>query len=183
MAGLSVYDVERRVAIEVRAMREADVAAVLAVQAACYPPAMREAEDVVRARLLAAAPTTLVACLQGAVRGYAFAYPSRLGRVTPLGARYTLPAAPDTLYLHDLAVAPEAHGRGLAQALLAGLFARARDAGLRHAALVAVLDAQAFWSARGYRPDTAAGPGLASYPGPAVYMTRPLPDLRALSPC
>ena len=46
--------------IEVRAMREADVEAVLAVQAACYPPAMQEAEEVVRARLRAAAPTTLV---------------------------------------------------------------------------------------------------------------------------
>lgn len=160
-------------AIEVRAMREADMAAVLAVQAACYPPAMQELEEVVRARLLAAAPTTLVACVDAAVAGYAFAYPSRLGRVTPLGAVFRLPAAPDTLYLHDLAVLPAAHGRGLAQALLAGLFARARAAGLRHAALVSVQDSQAFWEARGYRPD-AAGPGLDTYPGPAVYMTRPL---------
>ena len=160
--------------IDVRAMRDVDVRAVLAVQAACYPPAMQEAEEVVRARLLAAAPTTLVACAGGIVSGYAFAYPSILGRVTPLGAVFTLPATPDTLYLHDLAVLPAAHGRGLALALLAELVARARAGGLRHAALVSVQDSQAFWEARGYRPAAAALPGLETYPGPAVYMTRAL---------
>lgn len=161
-------------AIEVRRMREADLAAVLAVQAACYPPAMQEAEDVVRARLLAAGPCTLVACADGAVAAYAFAYPSRRGQVTPLDAVFSLPAAPDTLYLHDLAVLPAAHGRGLAQALLARLFAWARAAGLRHAALVSVQDSQAFWEARGYRAHAAAPAGLDSYPVPAVYMTRAL---------
>lgn len=183
-AGLiDIGTVERRVTIEVRAMRETDMEAVLAVQAACYPPAMQEAEQVVRARLLAAAPTTLVACVKGSVSAYAFAYPSRLGSVTPLGAVFTLPAAPDTLYLHDLAVLPAAHGRGLAQALLAGLFARARAAGLRHAALVSVQGSQAFWEARGYRPGVATGQGLATYPGRAVYMTRTLAGHDRLSSC
>jgi ribosomal protein S18 acetylase RimI-like enzyme len=194
---------------QVRAMREDDLAAVLAVQAACYPPAMQEAAAVLLARLRAAPATTLVACCGGADAGadaganagagahadaadtadtaaaahaaaavcaYVFAYPSLPGRVTPLGAPFALPAAPDTLYLHDLAVAPQALGRGLARRLAAALLAPAAALGLRQAALVSVQDSRQFWEGLGYReahgrPRCAA---LATYPADAVYMTRAL---------
>ena len=96
-------------------MAEADMDAVLAVQAACYPPAMREAADVVRARLRASPDTVFVARDAQGVCAYLFAYPSRLGKVTPLGGRFSLPETPDTLYLHDLAVAPRAAGQGVAR--------------------------------------------------------------------
>lgn len=161
---------------EVRAMREDDLAAVLAVQAACYPPPMQEAAAVLLARLRAAPATALVACADGAVCAYVFAYPSLLGRVTPLDAPFALPAAPDTLYLHDLAVAPHALGRGLARRLAGRLLDGAAAPGLRHAALVSVQDSRRFWEGLGYReeggrPRCAA---LATYPVDAIYMTRGL---------
>ena len=163
-------------AIALRAMREQDLAAVWAVQAACYPPPMQEAQALLLARLRAAPATALVGCMAGAVCAYAFAYPSVLGRVTALGAPFVPPMAPDTLYLHDLAVAPHAHGRGLARRLAGALLAAAPAHGLRHAALVSVQDSRAFWEGLGYREDTGRErcAALASYPAPALYMTRPL---------
>jgi ribosomal protein S18 acetylase RimI-like enzyme len=137
---------EKWMADTLRAMREDDLDAVLAVQAACYPPAMQEAAAVV------------------------------LGKVTPLDAPFALPEAPDTLYVHDLAVAPRALGRGLARRLLAQLLDGARARGLRHSALVSVQGSQGFWAGLGYGVD-AARPrcaALASYPGEARYMCRPL---------
>jgi GNAT superfamily N-acetyltransferase len=109
---------EKWMADTLRAMREDDLDAVLAVQAACYPPAMQEAA----------------------------------------------------------AVAPRALGRGLARHLLAQLLDGARARGLRHSALVSVQGSQGFWAGLGYGVD-AARPrcaALASYPGEARYMCRPL---------
>ncbi|MDN4039474.1 GNAT family N-acetyltransferase [Massilia sp. YIM B02443] len=160
-------------------MHLADLDAVMAVQAACYPPSMQEPRAVVRARLLAAASSCAVAFDGDGVCGYLFAYPSRLGAVTDLGAPFAPPPQPDTLYLHDLSVAPRAHGRGLARALVEHLLATGRAQGLRHAALVSVQDSERFWTGFGFRPSRAAGAdaGLATYPGAAVYMARALHQL------
>ena len=156
-------------------MRANDLDAVLAVQAACYPPAMQEAADVVLARLAASPDTVLVARDGGGVCAYLFAYPSRLGKVTPLGGAFVVPADADTLYLHDLAVAPRALGRGLARRLVAGLFERVGAPGLPHAALVAVQDSRRFWEAQGFAPgvpDLGGAAVLAAYPAGSVYMVR-----------
>jgi ribosomal protein S18 acetylase RimI-like enzyme len=160
-----------------RPMFDADLAAVLAVQAACYPPAMQESFDVVLARLRTAPETCLVACEGdgGSVCAYVFAYASRLGAVTPLGAGFAPAADADTLYIHDLAVAPHALGRGLARGLANELAALGLARGLPHAALVAVQDARRFWEGLGFAahpPGPMAAEALASYPGGALYMAR-----------
>lgn len=163
-------------AIQIRPMGEDQLAAVLAVQAACYPPAMQEPAAVVLARLRAAPATTLVACAGDAVCAYLFAYPSLLGRVTALDAPFMPAARPDTLYLHDLAVAPRALGRGLARRLAQQLLDAAAGEGLRHAALVSVQDTRRFWEGLGFEADAGRAPcaALATYPGDALYMTRRL---------
>ncbi|KGF81792.1 hypothetical protein IA69_11090 [Massilia sp. JS1662] len=153
-------------------MTEADLDAVLAVQAACYPPAMQEAADVVRARLRASPDTVLVARDAAGVCAYLFAYRSRLGKVTPLGGHFALPDAPDTLYLHDLAVAPRAAGQGVARRLVEAMLVRA--GGLRHSALVSVQDTRRFWESLGYLPAAGDPAALATYPDDALYMARRL---------
>lgn len=161
-----------------RPMDAQDLDALLAVQAACYPPPMQEPADVVLARLAAAPDSCLVAIDDDGVCGYLFAYPSRLGVVTPLGAPFDPARAPDTLYLHDLAIAPRAHGRGLARALVTQLLAQASAQGIAASSLVSVQDTARFWTSLGYgelRLDCPqARAALATYPGVARYMTRRL---------
>ncbi len=160
--------------ILLRSIREDDLEAVLAVQAACYPPVMQEAAEVVRSRIRAAGATSFVAESGGAVCAYVFAYRSGKGVVTPLDARFEVQEAGDTLYIHDLSVSPAAAGQGLARKLVERLLALARGQGLDHCALVSVQDSQRFWERLGFREaacgDTAAQLALASYPPVAVYM-------------
>jgi len=140
----------------------------------------------VLARIDAAGESCVVVQDGEGVCGYLFAYPSRLGKLTPLGAGFEVAGVPDTLYLHDLAVAPRAHGRGLARSLVARLLARARRDGLTASALVSVQDTAAFWTALGYEASEANCPAaraaLASYPGVARYMVRPL-ACSVIAPC
>jgi ribosomal protein S18 acetylase RimI-like enzyme len=166
--------------ITLRAMQPGDLDAILQVQAACYPVAMQEGADVVLARIRQAGDTSFVAARQdGAILAYVFAYRSVQGAVTPLDARFDVATAGDTLYLHDLAVAPQAAGQGLARRLAAHVDALARRQGNRWCALVSVQDSRRFWERLGYcATDCAtqqARAALASYPPGALYMTLDLP--------
>jgi ribosomal protein S18 acetylase RimI-like enzyme len=156
-----------------RPMRAADLEGVLAVQAQCYPAPMQEPGAVVAARLLAAPDSVLVAGDAAGVCAYLFAYPSLLGKVTALGAPFALAAAPDTLYLHDLAVAPRAHGRGLGRRLVQAILAAGAQQGLAHSALVSVQASRPFWESFGYMaaPEQGAA-ALDGYGDGALYMTR-----------
>lgn len=157
----------------IRTMSEADLHAVLAVQAACYPPAMQEAAEVVLARLRTAPGTVLAACDAQGLCAYVFAYPSRLGAVTPLGAGFVPAPDADTLYIHDLAVAPRSLGQGLARRMVAALLDA--NKALSWAALVAVQDSRRFWEGQGFTVQDAGeegARGLATYPDGALYMAR-----------
>ena len=151
-----------------------DLDAVLRVQAACYPPAMQEAGEIVLQRMTAASGTCLVAddADDAGVIGYLFAYPSRLGQITDLGAPFEIAPQADTLYLHDLAVDPRALGRGLARTLVDTCLALGRANAMTHSALVSVQDSARFWQALGYRAGAAHAPDLSGYPPGAAYMVR-----------
>lgn len=161
-----------------RPLRASDIPAVLSIQQACYPADIQESEAVIRARFAGFAPFCWVAEDEGGACAYLFAYPSRIGKVTPLDADFVAANEPDCLYLHDLAVAPRAAGRGLGPALVARLLALASTQQLRHSALVSVQDSARFWSRLGFAAhpplDQPQRRHLASYPIPAVYMVRPL---------
>ncbi|WP_374326274.1 GNAT family N-acetyltransferase [Azonexus sp.] len=161
-----------------RPAQAADLPAILAVQRQCYLPSMNEDGATWAGRLAAAADFVWVGEVAGKVGAYLATYPSHLGKVTPLGGAFALAADADCLYLHDLAVAPAAAGRGLGARLVAGALAAARQHGWRHAALVCVQDAYAFWQGQGFSAPATLAPAaqaaLASYPGPARYMTRQL---------
>lgn len=157
-----------------RPIRETDLDAVLRVQAACYPPRMRESPEVVRSRIHAAAGTSLIVETDGEVAGYVFAYRSTRGAVTPLDAPFEVAIDGDTLYIHDLSVAPAAAGQGLARRLVEWLRALAREQGLAQCALVSVQGSRAFWERLGFRVSACGGEAdrlaLASYPPVALYM-------------
>lgn len=158
----------------IRLMQAGDVLNVVGIQAECYVPHMNESAAVIALRLAAAPATNWVAELAGEVVAYLAAYPSLLGKVTPLGGCFEVPVTPDCLYLHDLAVSSRARGSGVGSALVRHARAVAVSTGLPHSALVSVQDSRQYWERQGYRVmDDLAAPqcaSLASYEAPGWYM-------------
>src|SRR5690606_2606250 len=159
-----------------RTMQASDIPAVMSIQEQVYAPQLHEEEAVIRARLAACPQQAWVAEDAEGVCAYLFAYPSRLGQVTPLDGDFQPLAEADCLYLHDLAVASRAAGRGIGPALVRHKLQRAGAAKLRYSALVSVQDSQGFWSRLGFEPEeklsAPQASNLASYRIPAVYMVR-----------
>lgn len=112
---------------------------------------------------------------RGVVAGYLVSHPALLAAPpaldTLLGA---LPAAPDTWYIHDLALAPAARGRRAAAAAVDGVAALALRHGLGVLSLIAVGGSASFWRAQGFTDAPAAPDKLASYGADARYMLRRL---------
>lgn len=156
-----------------RHMTPADLPAVLSIQRACYPSSMNEAETTIRARLACAPRFAWVALRDEVAAAYLMTYPSKMGKVTPLGGAFDIPNDPDCLYFHDLAVCPTAGGHGLGAALVRHALAASRWPA---AALVCVQDARRFWMQQGFADiatlEAQQAAHLASYPGNACYMLR-----------
>ena len=160
--------------VRVQPLTAADTPALMRVQAACYGAALLEDAALYARRLSSPGQCSLgVRSATGGLRAYLAAYWSVLGTITPLHGDFHLQAAPDTLYLHDLAVRPTDAGRGLAQALLAAAWRAALARGVRQAALVSVQGTAGFWRRQGFELADAP-PALASYGAGAHYMTRAL---------
>lgn len=90
---------------------------------------------------------------------------------TPLGE---LPEPADTYYIHDLALAPQARGKGLAIEAVTSAVTTARARGLATLSLVAVGNSAEFWRTQGFDVvrDAQVERSLASYGGTAHYMER-----------
>jgi GNAT superfamily N-acetyltransferase len=163
-------------AIAVRTMRADDLDAVLAIQLACYGAGFVEDGALIARRLAAAPHTGWVVEHGGGVQAYLAAYPSVVGKLTPLHGAFDVAATADSLYLHDLAVRPDASGLGLGPRLVRHAWAHAARAGWRHSTLVSVQSSVGFWERQGYAPMQPAGAEqqarLATYPGDSVYMAR-----------
>lgn len=163
-----------------RKMHLRDIPAVHAIQRQAYAPEVLETEHVMRDRLADSGDHAWVAEDRDGLCGYLFAYRSRVGKVTPLDGPFDAHPEADCLYLHDLAVADRASGRGIGPALVQRNLDQARQHRLRYSALVSVQDSQRFWSRLGYREhadlERPQAHNLASYRIPAVYMVRPLQD-------
>ncbi len=110
----------------------------------------------------------------GRCLGYAIAHPWRLGAVPPLDTLLgALPKAPDCLFIHDVAVLPEARGQGAGGTYVRRMFRLARDRSLPKLALVSVYGTSPVWQRCGFElaDRTAARKDLLSYGGGARYMT------------
>jgi GNAT superfamily N-acetyltransferase len=157
-----------------RSMVAADLVAVERI-AEIVHPAYPESEEVPMERLALFPAGCLIAeSPVGAVLGYAVSHPSRLGRPPALDSRLgVLPADADCLYLHDVALLPEARGLGLGDSLVVLLRALAARSGLALLALTAVNRSAPYWRRRGFLDHSGDGvlaAKLTSYGDDAVYM-------------
>ena len=158
----------------IRAMAFSDIETVIAIETEYYEGNLIETAEVIGARLRDFPDTAWVAEDAGGVCAYLAAYPSVLGKVTPLGKKFTRYKHPDTLYLHDMAVLRRAAGRGYGTRLAHWAQDFARRAGLSHSSLVALPGAVPFWERLGYRKmslsEAAQQARLESYTSGAHYM-------------
>lgn len=161
-----------------RAMTAADLDRILAIADIVHPDYPEE-RGVFEERLALYPAGCRVAECRGEAIGYGVMHPGRLGVPppldTPLGG---LPADADCLYLHDIALLPEARGTGLGAAVLGYAHGLAAREGWRWLALTSTPGARSYWDRVGFAPYTDGGPALAaklaSYGGGMSYMTAPV---------
>lgn len=159
-----------------RAMCAGDLHDVEAIAAFCHPEYPEEGE-VFRERLRIFPSGCASFVVDGCVAGYLMSHPDALGRSVPLNhALGSLQAEPDALYIHDLALAPNARGKGGAVAAVARCVALAASMELDRLALVAVNKSRAFWLHQGFADLT--DPRVVADPNPygpeSTYMARHL---------
>lgn len=158
-----------------RAMTERDLDGVVAVARVAFPDHFEDRDCFAERLALYPLGCRVLADDRDRVVGYGIAYPWVAGSMPPLNARIgALPDAATLIYLHDLALSPNARGSGATGGFVAWLVDHARDAGWPRIALVAVNDAAPFWARQGFAeidsPELRAK--LATYGGDARYMVR-----------
>jgi ribosomal protein S18 acetylase RimI-like enzyme len=162
--------------VDIRMMVEADIPAVLEIQAVCYTELTPESKASLHAKLGASQPTCLIASIEGAAVGYLISLPWEFSSPPELNAETCqLPMAPDCLYLHDLAVTPGARKYGAGRALVEAILVRLRELGLERASLIAVQNSAPYWERYGFRAVPPSGPlkaRLSTYGEDVVYMER-----------
>lgn len=161
-----------------RAMQLCDLADVIRIQAEAYIDEILETDEVIHARFARTPDTSWVVERAGEVCGYLVGYQSALGEVSPWGSEFTHKPDSTALYLHDLAISKSAAGCGVGPMLVNHALREARQRELRAAALVSVQNSKSFWQKLGFKEcaqlDETQQYNLASYSGPAIYMTREL---------
>jgi len=158
-------------------MRPADLPAVSRIAALVHP--LYPEDDAVfaeRLRLYPAGSRVLID-EAGAAQGYVVSHPWMQGTIPALDSLLgALPPEADSYYIHDIALLPQARGRGAAQDGIAGLADHAAHAGFAAMSLVAIAGTQGFWEKLGFRvvdlPALTAK--LTSYDPSARYMRCPL---------
>lgn len=157
-------------------MTATDLPAVLAVAAVVHP-GYPEDEAVFAERLRLFPQGCLVLDGPGGPIGYVVAHPWRCAAPPALNSLLgALPSRAGCVYIHDLALVPQARGSGAGGMVVARLSEIAALADLPHLALVAIDGSSGFWRRQGFREvhAPALAEKLASYDDAARYMERAL---------
>lgn len=160
-----------------RSMRPDDLAATITLAARIHPD-YPEDDDIFRERLTLAPEGCFVLANARGVHGYLISHPWA-GHLSPrlnvlLGS---LPAQPDSWYLHDLALDETVRGQGRAKEAIALTNNAARAAHLPVITLTATGLALTFWLRQGFTPKNiseAEKAVLASYDPEASFLSRPV---------
>ncbi|RXH39063.1 GNAT family N-acetyltransferase [Bradyrhizobium zhanjiangense] len=159
-----------------RRARTADLAAIGAIAALIHPD-LSERPDVFAEKMRLCPDGCRVLAADEGIVGYGLAHPWKQHQIPPLdGFLASLPDDADCLYVHDVAVLPDARG-GVARAYIATIEQLARSMGIAALALVSVYATRPLWERFGFRPvtmDAELRAKLAYYGEGATYMLRDL---------
>ncbi len=159
-----------------------DIPEILRIQALCYTSIEPERASAYANKLAIAPDCAFVVEEKNAagLLAYVFALPIQLAKPPALDADdLTVPAAADSLYLHDLAIDPAARGLKLSQPLMQAFFRAAQQRQLAQASLIAIQGSQPFWQRYGFHSEHPVSQQaevqkkIRVY-GDALYMTRQL---------
>ncbi|MEF2552342.1 GNAT family N-acetyltransferase [Aurantimonas sp. A2-1-M11] len=157
-----------------RAMKPGDLRAAIDLADRVHP-GLPEEEAVFADRLrLFPAGCLVLEDAAGGVAGYAIAHPWTEGAPPKLDTVLgTLPQPADRFFIHDVVVAPEMRGQGLAAPAVERLLEEA-DTTYASAALVSVYGTVPFWTRFGFveAPDALPDGALAAYGRDARFMIR-----------
>lgn len=161
-----------------RLMLEGDLDAVISLQTTCYGPEFHEPKASFASKLLAAPDSCWVLQGPSGLLAYLVCLPIERDRLPALHSPdWRSSPAPDWLYLHDLAIHPDARGAGLAKLMLLRATELAQTLGLPSMGLIAVQGSVPFWGRHGFEPILDKGSQiseakLASFGEGATFMLR-----------
>ncbi|PWI44900.1 GNAT family N-acetyltransferase [Streptomyces sp. ICBB 8177] len=157
-----------------RHVRGDDWDAIVALESAAYTPlGLSEGRAALESRVRASPATCFVLDLAERLAGYLLALPYPMFRYPDLTRAESVEFRTGNLHLHDLVVAEDLRGSGLAKTLLSALFASARSHGFASVSLVAVGGSAPFWASQGFTEHPGVVPPDGYGPG-ARYMSRPV---------
>lgn len=161
-----------------RDMHTSDLDAVISLQSTCYAHQFREPKQAFAAKLNAVPASAWVVDGPSGLWAYLVCLPIEGDQLPALHAtEWHTPPSPQWLYLHDLAIHPDARGAGLAGVLLSKAHELAFSQGWQALGLIAVQDSHAFWRKQGFEPAELPSPlihadKLASFGKEATFMLR-----------
>jgi GNAT superfamily N-acetyltransferase len=156
-----------------RQARDADIEAISRIADKIHPQ-LPESPAAFAEKLQLFPQGCFVLAPHGDVAGYGISYPWMLDHIPSLSTLLrALPVWPNCLFVHDVAIVPEARGHGFAGLLMEILTHAAREHHLPCLALVSVYGSDILWSRYGFtvQPGTRVLEKLRSYGPTARYMT------------
>lgn len=156
-----------------RSMKQSDLADVCQIAAICHPD-FPEDDAVLHEKLTLSPDTCFVWSVGKTVNGYLLTHPYTLGNIPPLNELLgTLPSKSDTLFIHDLAILPNARQTGVGAKAVQAVLSCAKDKQLQTLSLVAVNGSLPFWQKQGFHiiePTELVAKKLLTYSADACYM-------------
>ena len=135
----------------IRPAQEEDVAAIFALQKHCYSENFHESEKAFLSKINGAKGFCWVAERHNTLLAYLMSVPAKTTYLPCLNTEnYQQPEGADILYLHDMAIAPQARGLGLKRLLLDKALACAEQAHFTRAVLIAVQNSVPIWEKEGF---------------------------------
>ncbi|MCX4735409.1 GNAT family N-acetyltransferase [Streptomyces sp. NBC_01363] len=161
-----------------RHISDSDWDAIVALEADAYTDdGLSEGRAALQSRAHASPATCFVVEHGNRTAGYLLALPYPMFEYPDLNRAEDIVFHSRNLHLHDLVIAEELRGRGLAKGLLRHFTGTAGSKGYEAISLVAVSGSDTFWAVNGYRAHRDVTPPK-SYGADAVYMSRAVPGVR-----
>ncbi|MFF2963494.1 GNAT family N-acetyltransferase [Streptomyces sp. NPDC057963] len=161
--------------VRIRHISEGDWDGITALEAGVYAKdGLSEGRAALRSKAHASPATCFALDVERRLAGYLLALPYPVSEYPDLNRTEGVVFHSRNLHLHDLVVAEESRGRGLAKRLLRHVMGTAAAKGYEEISLVAVSGSDTFWSANGYTARHEVAPP-AGYGADAVYMSRTVP--------